>query len=253
MGYSMTYSWGDIGWALVGLTLGMVVLALRARYVRRRFAAGEWTQFDALVRGGGPYPRRFTRVHVVVSDGTPHLTGLRGFRHSPGVLHVDHQRPPRLTELIGRKVVLVGTDAHGVPFELAVRPPDAPLLRDAFTRGPVDRDLAPGLVDLDARRLADPARPLQPPGPGERAAWALATLLPLGVAWLWNDGESPATSTRSQLALAVAVVFLAVALVVGARRRARSRRPRPVRGAPEPAFREAPPLPTPYSRGPAGP
>lgn len=226
----------DAVWQLVGLAVGLLVLALRARYVRRRLAAGRWTQFDAHVRGDGPYPQRFTRVAVAVSDGTPHLTGRRGLRLSPGRVHVEHVRTSVTRDRVGTKEVLVGVDAGGTRLELAVRQPDAALLRDALSREPVDRTLPPGLVDLDARRRreADPTRPLRPAGPAERAAWACAGLLPLAVAWPAVDGESPATSGRAQLLLAGAATALVVALVLGARRRGRSVR-RPADGGPSAA------------------
>lgn len=217
----------DLAWQAVGLVLGLAVLAVHRRYVRRRLAGGDWRRFEARVRGDDPYPQRFTRVHLVVSDGTPHLVGRRGLRLSPGTVHVHHERPSTLRDRAGTTQVLVGTDAGGRLVEIAVRQPDAVLLREALAQTPVDRTLAPGLVDVDARRrrTADPDHPLQPPGVGERVAWAGAAFLLIGVAWLWTDGETVAASGRAQLALAAVVPLLVVALVVGARRRARSRLP----------------------------
>jgi hypothetical protein len=233
------YSLEDLGWQLVGLALGLVVLALHRRYVRRRLDAGEWRRFDGHVRGDDPYPQRFRRVHVVVSDGVPHLTGRGGFAQSPGRLHVEGDRPSKLRDRVGDSHVLLARDPDGRRVEIALRQPDSVLLREALARVPVDRSPTPGLVDLGARRrrTADPTVPLRPPGAGERLAWAVAGILPLGVAWLWVDGEIPGSTTRTQVALGVAAVSLVVALVVGARRRARSHRPLAEVGAPPSAFR----------------
>lgn len=230
---------GDLAWQVVGLALGLVVLALHRRYVRRRLDAGEWRRFDGYVRGDAPYPQRFRRVHVVVSDGVPHLTGRGGFAQSPGRLHVEGDRPSKLRDRVGGAHVLLTRDPDGRRVEIALRQPDSVLLREALARVPVDRSPAPGLLDLDARRrrTADPAVPLRPPGVGERLAWALAALLPLAVAWLWVDGETPGSTTRTLVMLGVAAVLLVVALVVGARRRARSHRPLAEVGAPPSAYR----------------
>lgn len=229
---------GDLAWQLVGLALGLVVLALHRRYVRRRLDAGEWRRFDGFVRGDDPYPDRFRRVHVVVSDGVPHLTGRGGFAQSPGRLHVEGDRPSTLRERVGGAHVLLARDPHGRRVEIALRQPDSVLLREALARVPVDRTPAPGLVDLDARRrrTADPTVPLRPPGAGERLAWAVAGLLPLAVAWLWLDGENPGSTPRTQALLGVAAACLVVALVVGARRRARSHRTLADVGGPPSAF-----------------
>ena len=235
----MDYSLENLGWQLVGLALGLVVLALHRRYVRRRLDAGEWRRFDGWVRGDAPYPQRFRRVQVVVSDGVPHLTGRGGFAQSPGRLHVEGDRASKLRDRVGDAHVLLARDPHGRRVEIALRQPDSVLLREALARVPVDRSPTPGLVDVGARRrrTADPAVPLRPPGVGERLAWAVAGMLPLGVAWLWVDGETPGSTTRTQVALGVAAVSLIVALVVGARRRARSHRPLAEVGAPPSAFR----------------
>lgn len=212
--------WAEAASYAGGLALGMTALWIRGHHVRRKAADGAWVVFDARIRGDvDPYPRRFRRVKLAVRDGDPHLTGGRGLRIAPGALHITHERRSTLRDRVGNEQVLVGTAADGTPVELAVRAPDAPLLREALARVPVDRSPQPGLVDLSARaRRPVPAHPPIPPGPGERAAWALAALAVLGLLWLRLFDVSISGLMPVVQGAAVIVPAL-VAIGLGARRR----------------------------------